>query len=77
MEAAFEGVKNDKPQPKRFVRSFVPDYSGGGSSGTAGGGGGAAAAKEEEEIDPFDLLEPVNILSKITSEWFDNIVKCA
>lgn len=30
---------------------------------------------KQEEIDPYDMMEPVNILSKISNEWFENIVK--
>lgn len=69
----FEEKKGEKPVPERYTASATPAMTGGGDSGS--GGSGSGAAQEEEEIDPYELVEAVNILPKIGNDWFDNIVR--
>ena len=74
LETEFEKVATDRPSPSRYLRSEqervhvqrtdVEDE--------AEGAGVAAHPEAGEEIDPYDLLEPVDILSKLPSDFYTN-----
>lgn len=72
----FEKVKGEKAVPERLLRSQqqreeledVPDAQGGG-----GGGEAEAGDAVDEDIDPFELMEAVDILHKLPADFFTQI----
>lgn len=73
LEAEFEKVASERPSPTRYLRSEqnrvqvqrtdteeTPD------------GAAASMPQPSDEIDPFELLEPVEILNKLPSDFFAN-----
>ncbi|XP_048241542.1 cytoskeleton-associated protein 5-like isoform X2 [Haliotis rufescens] len=76
LEAEFERLPNEKPVQTRFMKSQqdlkakIEEQQAAAASGEASGGDGAA---ETEEIDPFDLIEAVDILAKLPKDFFDQI----
>ena len=71
-----------KATPIRLLRSqqqaqAAAAPTGGGGGGEGGGeeeGGGDDA--EEAEIDPFDLADPVDMLSQMPKDFHEKIVSC-
>ena len=70
-----------KATPTRLLRSqqqaqaaAAPTGGGGGEGGGAEEGGGDDA--EEAEIDPFDLADPVDMLSQMPKDFYEKIVSC-
>ncbi|XP_040572755.1 cytoskeleton-associated protein 5 [Lepeophtheirus salmonis] len=73
LETEFEKLENvGKAKPARFIRSqqalslVAGDEDNGDVNGCVG-----TADSEEEAIDPYDLIEPVDILSKIPKNFFE------
>jgi hypothetical protein len=65
-----------KAKPERYLRSQIPTQAtGGGADDADGGGGGGEDAEEEEEDagadDPYDLIDPVDILAKIPKNFYE------
>eukprot|EP01119_Soliformovum_irregulare_P020081 TRINITY_DN6464_c0_g2_i3.p1 TRINITY_DN6464_c0_g2~~TRINITY_DN6464_c0_g2_i3.p1 ORF type:complete len:1712 (-),score=696.34 TRINITY_DN6464_c0_g2_i3:1217-6352(-) len=75
LETAFEEAKaQGKPTPLRYTISGMPAVVAAPTSGGAPSGGGVVVAeKEEEELDPYDLADPVDVLSKMPADWHDQI----
>jgi cytoskeleton-associated protein 5 len=91
----FEKVQDEKPTQQRFLKSqrdamesnnagADEGYDGTGGSGGAGDNDAIMANNEEATgpIDPYDLVDPVNVLSKLptdlaakcsTSKWKDRV----
>lgn len=42
-----------------------------GGDGDGGGGGEGAEAEEDEPLDPYDLMDPVDILSQLPKNFFE------
>ncbi len=75
LKEEFEKVKGAKAVPERLLRSqqqraaAADEADGGAGDGAAGDGAGDAAA-EDEEADPFELLDPVDILAQLPSDFY-------
>ncbi|QQP52549.1 Cytoskeleton associated protein 5, partial [Caligus rogercresseyi] len=73
LETEFEKLEG-KARPERFIRSqqaAAGEHSA--EDGGEGGEGGSGGPEEEEEesVDPYDLIEPADILSKIPKNFFE------
>ncbi|GLG98562.1 Protein mini spindles [Gryllus bimaculatus] len=76
LEAEFEKVKGERAVPTRYIKSQQQKQaalvaSGGGGDGDDGDGNDACDAPEE--IDPYDLMEPVDILSKLPKDFYEKV----
>lgn len=77
LDGEFDKIKNEKVQPTRFLKSQQEKQSVLKSSG-GGGGDDAEDADEDdnnqqEAIDPMDLIDPVDILSKLPKDFYDKL----
>ena len=75
LEAQFETISG-KARPERYLRSQMPTQaaSGEGEEGDGAGAGAEGADDEEEDSaadDPYDLIDPVDVLSKIPKNFFE------
>ncbi|KAG0644389.1 armadillo-type protein [Tuber brumale] len=64
LEEAFEKVKDESPKQERLLRS---------QQATTGGEEEQGEEEVEAEVDAFDLAEPVDVLSKLPSEFQEMI----
>ena len=68
--------------PTRLLRSqqaqaATPQAVGGGGGGEEGGGGevgGAVGGGGAEAIDPYDLLDPVDVLAQLPKDFYTRVV---
>jgi cytoskeleton-associated protein 5 len=76
LESSFAAVdaKGVKPQATRLKRSENPAFGGSGLP-SAGNSASSTTAKQQEDapIDPFDFLEPQEILSKIGTAFWEGL----
>ncbi|XP_011314716.1 cytoskeleton-associated protein 5 isoform X2 [Fopius arisanus] len=78
LEAEFSKLGDDKAQPNRYLRSQKPKEI---CVSETGGGDGEGEENEEDEedggggndIDPYDLLDPVDILSKLPKDFYEKL----
>lgn len=74
LETEFEKLSGEKATPTRFLRSeqhreaAAPTTS----SADAADGIAASAPTPSDEIDPYELLEPVEIISKLPADFYTN-----
>lgn len=78
MEAEFDKVKNEKAEPTRYLKSQQEKQnaikSGGGGDGDGDGDDGDDDdANQQEEVDPLDLIDPVDILSKLPKDFYEKL----
>jgi cytoskeleton-associated protein 5 len=76
LEAQFEKIKAEAPpKQERFLRSQQAAMARAPAAGAGGGevDDGDDAADEPAEVDAFDLAEPQNVLSKVPSDFHDNL----
>lgn len=70
LEAEFEKVKDERPTPQRYLRSeqqrAIAEPIG---DDTADGNVVSQPGVVNEEVDPYDLLDPVDILSKLPKDF--------
>lgn len=77
LEGEFDKIKNDRAEPTRYLRSQQEKIAAQVASG--GGGDGdhadddAADDNQPEEIDPLELIDPVDILSKLPKDFYDKL----
>lgn len=74
LETEFDKLSSEKPFPTRFLRSEQQREATAPTSSVDDHDGNAAssAAAPSDEIDPYELLEPVEILSKLPSDFYTN-----
>ena len=75
LEQEFEKVQEaGRAKPTRYLKSQMPAAGGGGGGGGVaagdGGEGGAEEEEEEEAMDPYDLMDPIDILEKLPKGFF-------
>jgi cytoskeleton-associated protein 5 len=73
---SLEGVGRAKPE--RWLRSAGPPRPEKGEGGAGGGAEGEDGADEEEDsqdsnLDPYELLDPVDILSKMPKNFYEQV----
>lgn len=77
LEKCFESVKQEpSPKQERFTRAqqaAMASAPAGADDEDGEGGDAPAEPEEEDEIDAFDLAEPVDVVSKIPSDFHDNL----
>ncbi|RWS17773.1 cytoskeleton-associated protein 5-like protein [Dinothrombium tinctorium] len=69
LEGEFAKVKDEKPAPTRYLRSQQARVTE--TVAEVEGGDSVDAPQQTEEIDPYELLEPVEILSKLPGNFFE------
>lgn len=81
LEAEFDKLPSDRPVQTRFMRS-QQDLKAKHESAAASAAEGAAGGDEEDgeetaavEIDPLELIDPVEILSKLPKNFYEQIVR--
>ena len=77
LEAEFENLPPGKPHQERFLRSQQDLKAKLAEQAAAGGDHGDGEDEVDEpaeEVDAFDLMEPVEILSKIPKDFYEKIV---
>lgn len=74
LESEFEKISCEKASPVRFIRSeqnrepvAVTD-----GSGDVMNGSGSGNQQVDEELDPYELLEPVEILNRLPADFYTN-----
>lgn len=86
LEEAFKEAAGEKPRQTRFLRSQqdlkakmeaemesrAGGDAGGGSDGAGAGDGGQDAV--DESVDPYDLMEPAEIMSKLPKDFKEKLV---
>lgn len=65
-------LKKAKMEAEMEARGGGDMASGGGGGGDAGGDGGQDAV--DESIDPYELMEPAEILSKLPKDFKEKLV---
>ena len=80
LEAEFEKLPPGKPSQARFMRSQQDLKAKHEAAQAAADAGGDGEEGEDDdapavEIDPLDLIEPVEILSKLPKNFFEQIVR--
>lgn len=70
LDAEFEKIKNEKAQVTRYLRSEQVRVAVSGGDAVEADGNVSSAAPVQEDIDPFELLEPVEILSKLPGDFY-------
>ncbi|KAK9468280.1 armadillo-type protein [Lipomyces arxii] len=70
LEESFEAAKGSAPQQERFLLSQQQAST---SAPNSGGAAGQADEEEEEEIDFYDMIETVDISSKIPGDFYDRM----
>ncbi|CAB3384794.1 Hypothetical predicted protein [Cloeon dipterum] len=74
LEAEFEKVSGERVVAKRYLRSQQQRQQ---AAATADEADGEDAAEEEEEaappVDPLDLIDPVDILSKLPKDFYEKL----
>uniref|UniRef100_A0A914V058 TOG domain-containing protein n=1 Tax=Plectus sambesii TaxID=2011161 RepID=A0A914V058_9BILA len=80
LNVEFEKTKDgEKPTPTRYLRSQRPVASSGASTAAeptadgAAGGPAAAVRVVKEEIDPWDLLDPVDVLARLPANFQESV----
>ncbi|KAG5681403.1 hypothetical protein PVAND_010841 [Polypedilum vanderplanki] len=78
LEAEFEKVKNDRAVPTRYLRSQQDRQISEAVTGAVDGGGEDVDGENDdvaggEEIDPMDLIDPVEILSKLPKDFYEKL----
>ncbi|OAD59416.1 Cytoskeleton-associated protein 5 [Eufriesea mexicana] len=75
LEAEFSNLKEEKVVPIRFLKSQKPkaicitdSTSDIGEEGKDDGDGGSAP-----EVDPYEMLEPIDVLSKLPKDFYDKV----
>ena len=74
LEAEFEKIAGEKAAPVRYLRSEQQRIRDPITAGTGDEGDGAQVShpQAQEEIDPYELLEPVEILTKLPADFYTN-----
>lgn len=86
LEEEFKNAISEKPRQTRFLRSqqdlkakmeqeLENKMMNGGAGAGAGSSDSGAADAVDEAIDPYDLMEPADILSKLPKDFKEKIVK--
>lgn len=75
LDCEFDKIKNDKAEPTRYLKSQQERQS---VLKTSGGGDNVDDAGDDddnqrEEVDPMDLIDPVDILSKLPKDFYEKI----
>lgn len=75
LETEFANLAGVKAKPERILRSQQQFGGGGAAEGDAGEGEGQADGADDDDApevaDPFDLIDPVDILDKLPKNFFD------
>lgn len=75
LDAEFDKIKNDKAEPTRYLKSQQEKQS---ALKSAAAGDEEVDADDEdnnqrEEVDPMDLIDPVDILSKLPKDFYEKL----
>ncbi|XP_074659801.1 cytoskeleton-associated protein 5-like [Tubulanus polymorphus] len=76
LEAEFEKLPSEKPIQTRFLRSqqdLKEKLEAQAAAREAGDDVDGEEEQEEEDIDPYELMTPVEILSKLPKDYYDKI----
>lgn len=77
LEGEFDKIKNEKAVPTRYLKSQQEKQSALKSAADGENDGDAGDDDDDnnqgEEIDPMDLIDPVDILSKLPKDFYDKL----
>lgn len=77
LEGEFDKIKNDKAVPTRYLKSQQEKQSAlkatAGGEDDGDGGDDDEDNNQREEMDPMDLIDPVDILSKLPKDFYDKL----
>lgn len=76
LEAEFEKVKGERAMPTRFLRSQQAkqaEVAAQQEDNVDGDSGGGSDEEDRPDVDPYDLLSPVDILSKLPKDFYEKI----
>ena len=81
LEDAWGALPGEPAVPTRLLRSqqqsqaaAVPVGGGGGGGGSEASGGGAPMAAEP--VDPYEFLDPVDLLEQMPKNFYEQLVMC-
>ncbi|XP_011648021.1 protein mini spindles isoform X1 [Pogonomyrmex barbatus] len=78
LEAEFNNLSDEKVAPTRFLRSQKPKNMGSNGDSVAASDNGEDDNEDADgasipDIDPYDLLSPVDILSKLPKDFYEKV----
>ncbi|XP_055685524.1 protein mini spindles [Lutzomyia longipalpis] len=76
LDGEFEKMKNDKPEPTRYLRSQQEKAAVAAAAAHADDAEDGEEGDEgnvSREVDPLDLVDPVDILSKIPKDFYEKV----
>ncbi|KAJ3195247.1 Microtubule-associated protein, microtubule dynamics during spindle orientation, partial [Dinochytrium kinnereticum] len=69
----FDSLSGGRPQPERLIRAEQAKREAPGYVAEVEVATGEAEAAEPEPIDPFDISDPVNVLDKMPSKFYEEL----
>ncbi|KAL0278569.1 UNVERIFIED_CONTAM: hypothetical protein PYX00_000354 [Menopon gallinae] len=75
LEVEFEKVKGEKAVPTRLLRSQQEQQAKMATEQEENGGGGDGVERDDEPcaVDPYDLMDPINVLSQIPGDFYEKL----
>lgn len=80
LEEAWSALPGDRAVPTRLLRSEQQSQAAAVPAGGGGGGGsdesGGAAPMVVEPVDPYEFLDPVDLLQQMPKNFYEELVMC-
>ena len=81
LEEAWGALPGEPAVPTRFLRSQQQSQAaavpvGGGGGGGGGEESGGAAPMGAEPVDPYEFLDPVDLLEQMPKNFYEQLVMC-
>ena len=80
LEEAWSALPGDRAVPTRLLRSEQQSQAAAVPAGGGGGGGsdesGGAASMVAEPVDPYEFLDPVDLLQQMPKNFYEELVMC-
>jgi len=75
LEEEFNKIKDERASPSRYIKSeqVQVNSQSTGDDNNADDEENDSAAQQPEEVDPFEFIEPVEILSKLPSNFYEQV----
>lgn len=80
LEEAWSALPGDRAVPTRLLRSEQQSQAAAVPAGGGGGGGsdesGGTAPMVAEPVDPYEFLDPVDLLQQMPKNFYEELVMC-